>query len=183
MIKAVIFACSMFISGFTTFSQEEGRFEVSENAKLIATWSGDNLNNVTGNLSNGNRISVITNEVEILVDLIENGKSQTILVTGGSDALESTELKIYEYDFDKNGEKELIIVDSPDFSVSYVKVYNISEDMVELVGNFFGQFYVDLDNNIISLPIGSQGLAEEYIYLGGVFYELHYHDPMMEGEE
>lgn len=183
MTKNLFFLSTALLLTLMGHGQETARFEVSSNAKLVSSWSGEDTQNASGTLANGDKIIVTTNEVEILVELIHDEERTTLLVTGEQDAMETTELKVYEYDFDQNGDKELLVVDSPDFSLAYVKVYNLSDGTVELVGNFFGQFYIDLDNNILSLPIGSQGLADEYIYLGGVFYTLHYHDPIIEDEE
>lgn len=72
---------------------------------------------------------------------------------------------------------ELIVVDAPDYNVVNIEIFRHSKGLAESVGNLFGQFLISLEDTIISLPYGSQGLTDEYIYRNGAFYNLVYHDP------
>ena len=76
-----------------------------------------------------------------------------------------------------NGNKEIIIASSPDFAALNVMIFKHGKGLYELVGNFGSMNEIILNKNVISLPMGSQGLGSEFCFRNGSFYELIYHDP------
>jgi hypothetical protein len=156
-------------------------FDVKGGAKLIAAWNSKQSKPIYGNLVNGDKVkiglpqsdgfkvSVIHNEEEI--QLLQDAERKGDLPS------DSTVVKVYQYDFGQDDDKEIMIVYSFYFSVTHVKVFRYSDGLAKLVGDFSGQIEVVLDKNIISLPYGSQGLTNEYIYRNGAFYELEYLNP------
>jgi hypothetical protein len=176
-MKTIIFITAFLFLSTGIYGQSEERFIVKGTAKLIATWSGKTLYDASGTLASGDKISITTRQIGIYVNVIHNNVGKQLVTTGGEDVLESTIVKVYEYDFDSDGQKEIIVIHSPEFSIVTVEVFRYSAGLTERVGNFNGQFDVILEKNSIYLPYGSQGLGVEYLYMNGAFFELVYHDP------
>jgi len=176
-IKKLIYIATMILLMTKSYGQTVDRFKVKGTAKLIATWAGKTSNDASGTLTSGDKISITTRQIGIYVILIHNNVGKQLVSTGGDDILESTVVKVYEYDFDSDGQKEIIVIYSPEFSLVTIEVFKYSGELVERVGNFEGQYDIVLDKNTIYLPFGSQGLGNEYLYKGGAFYKLTYHDP------
>lgn len=86
-------------------------------------------------------------------------------------------ISVYEYDFDNDGQKELLVVEASDFMYNTVWIYKYTSGLSELVGEFYAQQKVILEKNRIILPVGSQGIFTEYIYENNSFYELKLHNP------
>ena len=176
-MKKLMFIATVLLFVTTAYGQTEERFKVKGTAKLIATWTGKTPNDASGTLTSGDKISITTRQIGIYVTVIHNNIGKQLVVTGGDDVLENTIVKVYEYDFDSDGQKEIIVIHSPEYSVATVEVFKYSGGLAERVGNFNGQFDIILDKNTIYLPYGSQGLGDEYLYKSGAFFELVYHDP------
>lgn len=165
------FSCSCF-----TFALDGPPFAVVGDAKLIATFNvADDPVLVKGTLSSGDEITISTLQSALVVRANHNKLANEVYTI--EDASETILISVYEYDFDKDGEMELLIVDSPDFYAVNVHVFRYSNGLKEMVGNLFGQFLISLEDNVVSMPYGSQGLTDEYIYRNGAFYHLVYHDP------
>jgi len=155
-------------------------FVVVGDAKLIATWNvEDDVNRVEGTLSCGDAINILTIQGNLYVQAIHNKVGKELMPIEAYDT-ESLMISVYEYDFDKDGLPEIMVVDSPDFWVVNIHIYRYSNGLTELVGNLFGQFGIFLEANMISLPYGSQGLIDEYLYKEGSFFQLVFHDPNKE---
>lgn len=155
-------------------------FEVIGKAKLIATWNvEDDVNRVNGTLSGGDEISISILQGNLTVQVIHNKVGNQLLILEDYDT-ESLMISVYEYDFDKDGLPEIMVVDSPEFSIVNIHIYRYSNGLSELVGNLFGQFGIFLEDNLITLPYGSQGLVDEYLYKDGSFFNLVFHDPNKE---
>ncbi len=152
------------------------RFTVKGRAKLVAAWPGKTPKEVSGTLTSGDKLAIYTRQMEIYVTSIHNKVGKQLVVTGTDESLDSIIIEVYEYDFDNDGQKEIIIIYSPEFSITTVEIFKYSGGLAERVGNFDAQFEIHLDKNTISLPYGSQGLAKEYLYKSGGFFQLVYHD-------
>jgi hypothetical protein len=176
-LLSIIFIVFLSIDGY---SQANDRFIVKGSAKLIATWTGENLNDASGVLSSGDKITITTRQVGIYITAFHKNVGKQLLATGGENELPNTIVKVYEYDFDGDGQQEIMIVHSPEFSIATVEVFNYSNGLSEKVGKFNGQFDIILEKNTIYLPYGSQGLGNEYIYKNRAFFELVYHNPNQE---
>jgi predicted small secreted protein len=146
-------------------------------AKLIAEWSGETLTDGLGTLSSGDKVEITTRQVGVFVSIYHKKMVKQIVATGGEEFVLSTVVKVYEYDFDKDGQQEIVVIHSPEYSIATVEVFRYQSGMVERVGKFNGQFDIVIDANTITLPYGSVGLGDTFIYLNGAFFGLVYHDP------
>ncbi len=178
-MKKLISIVTVILFIASSYCQAEERFKIKGTAKLIAVWDGETLNDALGTLASGDKISIATREeVGVYVNVVRNNVTkQLVAIEGSEEVLEKTVIKVYEYDFDSDGQKELIVVHSPEFSITTVEVFRYSGGLVERVGNFSGEIDILLDKNTIHLPYGSQGLSNGYHYRDGAFFELIYHDP------
>jgi hypothetical protein len=186
-MKSII--CSLLACFATTAAFCDGpRFSVTtagNNLQPVAAWNAENEAAgkyvMTGKLSDGGEV-IISTQANALLVRTKHGKMMNELLVYVDEMTEDIEIGVYEYDFDNDGSMEIIVADASDYFACNVHVYRFSEGSPELVGNFFGQEFIHIVNNIISLPFGSQGLASEYLYSNGAFFELIYHDPNA-GEE
>ena len=144
-----------------TYGQKLDLFTVKGGAKLIATWNSKKAADANyrlksyGTLINGDKIQIGFAQSGFTVSAFHNNEEKQLVqdmtaqdVKGGMD---STIVKVYQYDFGNDGENEIMVVYSSEFSVTTVKVFRYSNGLAELVGNFGGQFDVVLDKNIITL--------------------------------
>lgn len=177
MKKLTIFTTAFLFSIFA-FGQtkEMERFTVKGTAKLIATWTGKTPNDASGTLTSGDKIQIQSRQIGVRVLAIHNNVGKQLVQAGGEDIKDEI-IKVYEYDFDTDGQKEIIVIHSSEFSVTTVEVFKYSGGLAERVGNFNAQFDIVLDKNTIYLPYGSQGLGDEYLFKSGAFFELVYHNP------
>jgi hypothetical protein len=139
------------------------------------------MDDANGLLSNGDRITIIQRQIGFNVHIIQGNIVNFLTNDGSEDELEDFVVEVYEYDFDKDGINEIIVLISPEFSIIQVEVfkYNAKGD-VKRVGGFEGQFKIVLDKNSISLPFGSFGMGNEYVYKKGIFKEVEFRDRIFE---
>lgn len=178
-MKSVI--CTFLACFATTAAFCDGpRFYVDEAAKHIVSWNAENESTgkfvMTGKLTDGGEV-VISTHANALIIRSKHGKAEQELLVYVDEQMLDIEIGVYEYDFDKDGTMELMIVDSQDLYAASIHVYSYNEGAFGLVGNFSGMEFINLEANVIRMPYGSQGLAMEYVYLSGAFFELVYHDP------
>ncbi|MFM1999323.1 MAG: hypothetical protein RL204_1270, partial [Bacteroidota bacterium] len=166
----------VFLSLVAT-SQVKERFTVKGSAKLIASWTGQNGKDASGVLSTGDKITINYIKTGIYVTATHKNVAKQILALIGFEKVPSTEIKIYEYDFDSDGQQEIIIVHSPDLATSITEVFTYSNGLAKKVGKFNGEYDIILEKNSVSFPLESKGPTKEYIYKNSSFYELVYHDP------
>jgi hypothetical protein len=178
-MKSLIFsllACFSITSAYC----DGPRFSISDVAKPIVSWNAENEAAgkyvMTGKLSSGDEV-IISTQANALLVRTKHGKEVEELLVYVDEAAQDIEIGVYEYDFDNDGSMEIIVADANEYFACNVHVYSYSGGLSELVGNFFGQEFINIENNILSLPFGSQGLASEYLYSNGAFFELIYHDP------
>ncbi len=180
-MKISILTLTVFLNLIITHGQTSEpleRFTVFGKAKLIATWPDDTANLVSGRLNSGAKLVIVTNQIGLSVTAIHNNIGKQLVTIGEEEeSLENMIVKAYEYDFDDDGLKEIIIIYSPQFSERKIEVFKYSSGLAERVGKFDAQFQIYIEENIISAAIGFQGIANEYIYKWGNFYELVYHNP------
>ncbi|HTA84194.1 MAG TPA: hypothetical protein VK783_14715 [Bacteroidia bacterium] len=165
-----------------SFGQKVAPIIVNGKAKLIATWNSKTSKKAIKNLlDNGD--TLIMKLWQTVYIAVKHGKEETEIERiselneeGGLHS-DSTVIEVYEYDFGDNGEKEIIVAYCSVFSLLHAQVFRQSGSLVKLIGNFSGQFEINLNKNIISFPIGSQGISNDYLYKDGAFFQLAYHDP------
>ena len=173
-MKTIITLALLLVLNVTN-AQDNSRISLKGNAKLLTTWSWKTEKSVSNLLSSGDRITVkMQTQAGIEVLLTHNNVVKQLLTINESEELF---IQCFEYDFDNDGRKEIIIASSPDFAALNVYVFNYSNGLNELVGNFGSTFEIILNKNVILLPLGSQGLGSEFCYRNGAFYELIYHEP------
>ncbi len=173
-MKQFIFLLSTLILN-NAFCQDNTRINLTGSAKLLITWSWNTDKAVNCVLANGDKLTVkMQTQTGIEVLLTHNNISKRLI---SIDESEELSIKCYEYDFDNDGNKEIIIASSPDFAALNVMIFKHGKGLYELVGNFGSMNEIILNKNVISLPMGSQGLGSEFCFRNGSFYELIYHDP------
>jgi hypothetical protein len=104
---------------------------------------------------------------------IENGFDEF------GDLQESFYVQIATHDFDDDKNPEIIIAVGDGLVNLNVNIFKFiapinqlnasKEENWKLIGNFQGQEQIIIENNKISVPYGSQGLFDEYIYSNGKF--------------
>jgi hypothetical protein len=88
-------------------------------------------------------------------------------------------IQIATYDFDGDKNPEIIVAVGDGLVNLNVNVFKFiaplnqlnasKEENWKLIGNFQGQEQIIIENKKISVPYGSQGLFDEYIYSNGKF--------------
>lgn len=156
--------------------------EKQEDAELIASWyASDPDSNALGKVNSEDEVSITVHQNHINISKTHKNKT-TRLVSVYDEYLPNshTYVKVYAYDFDKDGQKEIVVFYSFETAVSVVEVFRYREDFTELVGKFNAQDVIYFEDNSLILPYGGQGLYSEYLYKDEVFYELKYHSPQQE---
>ncbi len=173
-MKQIAIILSIFLLNSAS-GQDNSRIHLIGSADLLTTWSWKTDKTVTILLASSDKLTVkMQTQAGIEVLLTHNSISKRLITINESEDLF---IQCFEYDFDSDGSKEIIIASSPDFAVLNVYVFKYSNGLNELVGSFGSTYEIILKKNVILLPLGSQGLGSEYCYREGVFYELIYHDP------
>jgi len=170
----------LFLISSTLFSQNRNSdyIKVNGTGTLISSWKGSDSEDIWGVLANGNKISISKKQSFIYVTVYAtNVGTHLIALDLENDEIKDTLVKVYEYDFDKNGGKELVVIYSTAFSFLNVEVFRFVSGISERIGNFKGQFEVYLENDTVFLPIGSQGIGDEFMYKDYSFYKLILHNP------
>lgn len=159
-----------------------GLFSVEGDVELIASWYvSDPDSNALGKVNSEDEVSIAVHQNQIGISLIHNNKSTKLESIYDEHLPDSTfEVEVYAYDFDKDGQKEIVVIYAPEMISTTVKVFKYLKGFTELVGNFSGQDRIIFKDNTIVLPYGGQGLYSEYLYKDEVFYELKYHSPQQE---
>ncbi len=178
-MKISILLGFLFLS-IIIFGQEEDRIVVKGSPKFLSKWSWANDSPITSLLNSGDKLTIkLATQSGIEVTTTFNNINKQLLILEED---ENLVISCYEYDFDKDGNKEIVVIVSPDYAILNIYVFKYSKGLSELIGNFGGQFEIIFEQDLMILPFGSQGLASEYIYRSGAFFELIYHDPNLTGE-
>ncbi|MFZ4699122.1 MAG: hypothetical protein ACOYMG_03645 [Candidatus Methylumidiphilus sp.] len=92
-------------------------------------------------------------------------------------------LQAAEYDFNSDGNPELIVAASCDSATLYVNVFMFNAKMAakdagradnwRLIGKFQGQFKMTVHDNIVELPYGTAGLFAEFRLVNNRFVETN----------
>lgn len=173
-MKQLIFLLStLFLNN--AFCQDDTRISLKGSAKLLLTWSWKTDKTINSVLASGDKLTVkMKSQAGIEVLLTTKNIAKRLISIAESEDLF---IQCYEYDFDSDGKKEIIIAYSPDLAALNVMIFKYSNGLYELVGNFGSMNEIILNKNVILLPMGSQGLGSEFCYRNGSFYELIFHDP------
>ncbi|WP_338792056.1 hypothetical protein [Bernardetia sp. MNP-M8] len=162
----IIFFFIFFIS--STFAQS-----FFENSKPLIVWNSGSMAIKSVKLKNGGLLYVKFDGygVNVIVTFGTNGYS----VQNFQETNEWIKIEITEYDFDKDGNNELIIAYGDETQAMFnVLIYKISKLGVTEIGNIeLGQFNCLLLKNKIILPFGSQGLFHEYTLIENKFIQTN----------
>jgi hypothetical protein len=160
---------------------------VEGKAKQIAFWTPFDDSKASGVTSAKDKVRIAFEQVTTYIRIYHKSVGKNLW--SGSEGYEYyfgggykegeliPSISVYEYDFDNDGQKELLVVEASDFMYNTVWIYKYTSGMSELVGEFYAQQKVILEKNRIILPVGSQGIFTEYIYENNSFYELKLHNP------
>lgn len=175
LIRCITIAI-LFLKVNNIYSQDPYYFEVWGDVQLIAEFKDKYIGDFK--LSNGDVAHFKC--IQGIINVSVSHKGKITFLTAFEDSESNSEyglLRLYEYDLDQDNENELIVMYNPTFSIIDIEIYRYSNALNQLVFRDQGQFKVVFDRNMLYLPIGSQGIEEQFIYLSGDFYELTYHDP------
>jgi hypothetical protein len=181
-MKIVFLLFLIFLFSITLYSQKYKKVKTTERfvflgkqPVLVANWSREAMIDGKGKLFNGDSIVINCRKDGAEVSVIHNNIPTKIDYSGAEAEFENFIIHVCEYDFDKDGENEIIIVDSPEsmFFVVFVFKKNAT-NLFKMVGEFEGQIGVYLSKNRISLPIGSGGTGEEYLFIDGAFKKVKF---------
>lgn len=150
-------------------------FFLGKQPVFVAKWGRETRKEGKGKLHNGDSVLIHYNQQGVEVSIIKNKITQKIYSCEAEAEFEKFTISVYEYDFDRDGENEIIIVDSPEPMIFMVYVYkNSSIDVCKKVGEFEGQIGVYLNKNRISLPVGSGGTGDEYLFINRAFEKVKF---------
>lgn len=131
---------------------------------------------------NGIKFRIYFKDLNVAVDLryiisMENG------VNEWGDFDEGYYVQVVTHDFDNDKNPEIIIAignGSFDMSANVIKYHppTISDDAIRtenctIIANFQGQEKIHIDGQVITVPIGSQGLFDEYTWVNGKFVKTN----------
>lgn len=142
-----------------------------KNTKPIIIYkSGDN-DYKSAKLKNGGILSVKFRGFQVNVNVIYGKTGLNITYFEETDECEYIEFT--EYDFNKDGDSELVIAYGNDVQFK-VSVYQVLRNKIKHIGEFDdGQFDCILDKRSILFPYGSQGLFTEYTFKNGTFVKTN----------
>src|SRR5690554_6557523 len=164
-----------FLFVFTIFSSlliQGQTFEVNGDVKLIATWSRSTSDEVYGLLSSGDKLTIKVRQVTIDVFVTHKNLGRRLASIYDGDYADEFFIKVYEYDFDNDGQKEIIIAYYDTGASTIVEVFRYSNGLSERVGNFGAQYQITIDKNTIDIPNGTYRYSDEYLYKRGSFFKL-----------
>ena len=152
-------------------------FKITGNAKKVLFFSSKTEKSASGKLSNGDIINIYFKQADYYVTVTHGTITKTLAeqnccISKNSSNDLFSEIGVYEYDFDKDGNDELIIVHSNELLSSIAEIFRYSVGISERIGFIPFQFEFILSQNEIRTPLGSQGLGESYIYKDGFIFEL-----------
>lgn len=179
---AIVLTMTVCCSSRTKTSKSFINFS-EEKPKLITIWSES--------VSDGKKVvGKLTCRDEISVGFAQTGVDVTIYHKKVGNIITSVEagyVEVYEYDFDNDGQEEIMVFSAPsldDFLLT-VQVFRYSNGLLEKVGKFqeLTKEFI-LKKNRFSYIFGGAFLrSRDYIYEDGSFFELVYHDPNAEDFE
>lgn len=122
--------------------------------------------------------------LRVFIDSMDSGWKLELPTDGNGpfdefgDLLSGFSIYLKDYDFDKDGTPEVVVAASNQLDQTFVWVFGynfvaLENDMtpLDLLLHAEGQSDINIIDNKITLPYGSQGLFEEYIYSNGAFTE------------
>ena len=171
-----------FLFVFTIFSSlliQGQTFEVNGDAKLITTWFRSKPKEVGELLSSGDKLSIRRGQSTTDVFVFYKNSGRRLASIDDGDYADEFFIKVYEYDFDNDGQKEIIIAYYDAGASTIVEVFRYSNGLSERVGKFYAQLEMTVNKNSLHIhhALGRKNLDNEYIYKYGSFYELIYHNP------
>lgn len=177
----------LFFNSVLSFSQIVYRYEIERPANLvISSISFKNEEEISAKLSSGETVQIIKQHLHL--KMIVKGKSNNEILkevpykAGEKNQDEITLLELYEYDFDSDGEKELLVITSLDAnSFNSLEIYKHNAGFVKKVGNFSMGISASFDKNLLSVYSGIRDSHINFLYLDNQFWKLNWHNP--NGEE
>ncbi len=188
-MKNYLILCFFVFNSIIIIAQKNDNFIFKGNARLVATWnySLHSDKTIVGKLSNGDKIQMWYSYGAVKCIVIRDKNSENL---GQFDEQFTNEdndisnqyllLKAYEYDFNKDGVNEIIVVAnySSDDSMdnTYISVFRYSNGLSSEVKTFFfpnAALMVILDKDEMWVkPVMRSCCTGIYTYKNGQFYTL-----------
>lgn len=146
--------------------------------QLPVTFDGEKASILVGNdTPNGIKLRVILDSIQTAWSLpLPSDKNGAFDEAG--DLKSGFSLYLKDHDFDGDGTPEVVVAASNQLDQTYVWVFGYNfvasengESPLDLMLSAEGQSDLNISNNKIILPFGSQGLFEEYEYSKGAFHK------------
>lgn len=164
-IKKILFVFLLFCS-VSAYSQN-----YFKNTKPIIIYKSGENDHESAKLKNGGTLSVKFKGFQVNVSVIYSKTAFNVDYFEETDECEFIEFA--EYDFNKDGNSELVIAYGNDVQFK-VSVYQLLKNKIKHIGEFDdGQFDCILDKKSIQFPYGTQGLFTEYTYTNGMFVKTN----------
>ena len=142
-----------------------------KNTKPIIIYKSGENDHKSAKLKNGGTLSVKFKGFQVNVNVIYGKTAYNVDYFEETDECEFIEFA--EYDFNKDGNSELVIAYGNDVQFK-VSVYQLLKNKIKHIGEFDdGQFDCILDKKSIQFPYGTQGLFTEYTYTNGMFVKTN----------
>lgn len=131
---------------------------------------------------NGTKFKVNFKDLDVAVNLGYKISMKSGINEWG-DCIEGYYIQVASHDFDNDDNPEIIIAvgnGSFDMSVNVVKYHPPTnpDDAIRIenwtnIANFQGQEKIHIEGKVITVPIGSQGLFDEYTWINGKFVKTN----------
>lgn len=188
-MKNYLILCFFVFNSIIIIAQKNDNFIIKGSARLVATWnySLHSDKTIVGKLSNGDKIQMWYSYGTVKCIVIRNKNSENLGQFEEQFTNEDNDisnqyllLKAYEYDFNKDGVNEIIVVAnySSDDSMdnTYISVFRYSNGLSSEVKTFFfpnAALMVILDKDEMWVkPVMRSCCTGIYTYKNGQFYTL-----------
>jgi len=167
-MKAKLLTTLILVLIFTqvVFSQN-----MIKGATKILSYKNGAVKDAQMKLSNGDNLLIGFRTYFVDVKVLKGSEGQTILSVEESNEWEN--MQACEFDFEKDGKNEIVVVYGDGFSYMQVCVFKLTGSTYKKIGDFEGQNVCELSNGKIILPFGSQGLFSEYSLINGKFVQTN----------
>lgn len=163
------------------------RYVINEPANLvISSLNFKNQDEIIGKLSSGETVKILKKYLQMKLIIQSNSDYEILKVI--DDKVEENDidqipfLELYEYDFNADGNKELLVVTSPDAkSFNSLEIYKHNSIYVKKVGNISLGISATFDKNLMSIYSGARDSHINFLFLENRFWKLAWHNP--EGKE
>lgn len=172
-MKKITSTIALLFAMTIVYGQKNDLFKLTGPAKLLGSWGSGQKAPITFTSTAFDNFKIYQGQQGMMLTISYKNTSELLEQIEG---LDGGFIKVYEFDFDNDKDKEIIVF-SHDSGDAYCRIYKISKGLVKIIGNFKCQFEVVVSKSFISFPYGGQGLSNNFYFKNDAFFELIYHNP------